>query len=341
MSARIHTEAVEGLPFDGDPRRLWRAAESRPADEPLDLGSISTRRRRGFDGGRRKGRKRLARRAEVLADQQELLWAHRVAGDPEAVRALDVDLAARVPRRSPSETERLGGLVDQEVESRLAELARGPRVLLVLQGMDASGKGGVVKHVVGSMDPLGIAVTGFGAPTAQERSEHYLRRVMRRLPAVGEVGVFDRSHYEDVLVPAVTGSHPQDEVERRTEALGLFERELARLGFVIVKVFLHLSPQEQLDRLASRLDRPEKHWKYHPSDADARADFDDYRSAYAEVIAATDEDWAPWHIVPADRKWYSRLAIQELLIAALADLDLQWPEADYDVETERECLLSS
>ncbi|WP_261623406.1 PPK2 family polyphosphate kinase [Nesterenkonia marinintestina] len=341
MSAGIHAEAAEGLPFDGDPRRLWRASQSEPEGEAPDLDAISTRRRRGFDGGRRKGRKRLARRAEVLADQQELLWAHRVAGDPEAVRALEVDLAARVPRRSPGETRRLGELVDEEALSRLSALERGPRVLLVLQGMDASGKGGAVKHVVGSMDPLGIAVTGFGAPTAQERSEHYLRRIMRRLPAVGEIGVFDRSHYEDVLVPAVTGSHPQAEVERRTEALGLFERELARLGFVIVKVFLHLSPEEQLDRLASRLDRPEKHWKYHPSDADARADFDDYRRAYAQVIGATDEDWAPWHIVPADRKWYSRLAIQELLIAALTDLGLEWPEAEFDVETERERLLSS
>nr|WP_255316616.1 PPK2 family polyphosphate kinase [Nesterenkonia sp. Act20] len=269
------------------------------------------------------------------------MWAH-VASAPEAEqREVAKAIAARVPRRTPTEKARREELFSPEVETALSNLARGPRVLLILQGMDAAGKGGVVKQVVSSMDPMGVEVAGFGKPTSEENREHYLERVIRRLPRPGHVGVFDRSHYEDVLVPTITGSESPEELERRTEALKLFELELARQGFVIIKVMLHVSPEEQLDRLVSRLDREEKHWKYDPSDADARAQFSLFQSIYAYLLEATDADHAPWHVIGADRKWYSRLAVQELLIAAFSDLKLRWPAADYDVEAERKRLLDS
>lgn len=331
-------KAAKKTPFDGDPRTLWRVGQH---SSPVTLHNVPTRKKVAFDGKKRDGVDALTRRGDQLADLQELMWAHVAAAPQDEQREVAKALAARVPRRSPVEKQRRAELFTDEVEDALAGLARGPRVLLVLQGMDAAGKGGVVKQVASSMDPLGVSVAAFGRPTPEEARQHYLHRVIARLPRPGHVGVFDRSHYEDVLVPAITGSHSDAEVERRTEALVLFERELIRRGFVIIKVMLHVSPQEQLDRLVSRLDREEKHWKYDPADADARAEFARYREIYAELLEATDADHAPWHVIGADRKWYSRLAVQELLIAALKDLKLRWPAADYDVESERRRLLGS
>lgn len=327
-----------GAPFDGDPRKLWRAAQQ---SSPLDLRKVSTRRRTGFPGRKRAGRKALGARSDLLADLQELLWAHHAAAPQQDRDAVGTAIAARAPAPDDTETTLRRRLFGAQVEKALNALEPGPRVLLVLQGMDAAGKGGVVKSVVGAMDPLGVDVTAFGKPTPEQVRQHYLMRVIERLPAPGHVGVFDRSHYEDVLVPTVSGSHSEDEVMQRVEALQLFEAELVRRGFVLVKVMLHVSSDEQLERLVSRLDREDKHWKYRPADADARAQFDTYQTVYSGLIEATDVDHAPWHVVAADRKWYARLAVQELLIAALSDLNLTWPAADYDVDEERRRLLSS
>lgn len=332
------SEPAKGVPFDADPRSLWRVTGY---GSPLELSEVPTRRRRGFDGRKKQGNKALAERGDVLADLQEMLWAH-VAAAPEAERRAVVEaIASRAPEPTSEESSRRAELLSPAVQQMLEKLEPGPRLLLVLQGMDASGKGGMVKSVVGAMDPLGVDVAAFGKPTAEESREHYLQRIIRRLPVPGHVGVFDRSHYEDVVVPTITGSHSLDEVTERTEALQLFERELVRHGVVIVKVLLHISADEQLDRLLSRLDREHKHWKYHPSDADARKEFDTYQQVYDGLVEATDADWAPWHVVGANRKWYSRLAVQEILIAALADLNLRWPAADYDVETERQRLIDA
>lgn len=327
-----------GAPFDGDPRSLWRTAEY---DSPLDLNEVSTRRKNGFGGKKPAGRKALATRSDLLAGLQELLWAHEAAapqGEKDSVLAA---IAARAPQQGEEEASRRSKLFGARVEKALDALQDGPRVLLVLQGMDAAGKGGMVKSVVGAMDPLGVDVTAFGKPTEAEARQHYLQRIIARLPSPGHVGVFDRSHYEDVLVPTVTGSHSDDEVADRVEALQIFERELVRRGFVLVKVMLHISADEQLDRLMSRLDREHKHWKYSPADAEARVEFATFQTVYAGLLEATDADHAPWHIIAADRKWYARLAVQELLIAALADLNLRWPAADYNVKEERRRLAAS
>lgn len=327
-----------GAPFDGDPRALWRVDAQ---ESSLDLSQLPTRRRTGFEGKKRAGRKARAARADLLAELQELLWAHHAAAPQEEQEAVTAAISARVPARDDSEEARRKKLFGPKIEKALAELESGPRVLLVLQGMDAAGKGGVIKSVVGAMDPLGVNVTAFGKPTEEEARQHYLQRVIERLPTPGHVGVFDRSHYEDVLVPLVTGSHSEEEVSQRVEALQILERELVRRGFVFVKVMLHVSADRQLERLISRLDREQKHWKYRTADADARAHFSTFQTVYAGLLEATDADHAPWHVVGADRKWYARLAVQELLIAALGDLSLRWPAADYDIEAERERLLNS
>ncbi|KGM13214.1 PPK2 family polyphosphate kinase [Cellulomonas bogoriensis] len=207
-------------------------------------------------------------------------------------------------------------------------------VLLVLQGMDTSGKGGVVRHVIGMVDPQGVALRAFGVPTRQEAEQHYLWRVRRALPPPGHLGVFDRSHYEDVLVARVDGLVPPSQWQGRFEEINAFEQEVAATGTVVVKVLLAISREEQAERLRRRLERPHKHWKYVPGDVDARARWDDYVLAYQDVLDRTSTPVAPWHVVPADRKWYARLAVTELVAHALEGLDLQWPVAGFDVGAE-------
>ncbi|GGA10330.1 PPK2 family polyphosphate kinase [Sediminivirga luteola] len=208
-------------------------------------------------------------------------------------------------------------------------------VLLVLQGMDTSGKGGIVRHVIGAVDPQGVDLAAFKAPTEEELAHDFLWRVERRVPGAGRIGVFDRSHYEDVLIGRVRRLAPEEEIERRYGAIREFEERLAAGGTRIVKVMLHISPEHQRERLQNRLERPDKHWKYHPSDVDERLLWDDYQRAYEVAIARTSTPAAPWFVVPADRRWYARLAVQALLLETLEDIDPQWPAADYDIEAEK------
>ena len=207
-------------------------------------------------------------------------------------------------------------------------------ILLVLQGMDTAGKGGIVRHVLGMVDPQGVALRSFGVPTEEEAAEHYLWRIRKALPRPGQIGVFDRSHYEDVLDVRVEGLAPLEEVDKRYEEINTFERELVESGTTVIKVAMMVSLDEQKERLRERLERPDKHWKYNPSDIDARERWPLYQAAYQRVLDLTSTDVAPWYVVPADRKWYARLAVSELLTRALKDLDLTWPEADFDVATE-------
>ncbi|AUG28709.1 MULTISPECIES: polyphosphate kinase 2 family protein [Microbacterium] len=218
-------------------------------------------------------------------------------------------------------------------QSRIQEDA--PAVLLVLQAMDSAGKGGIVRHVVGSVDPQGIALAAFKKPTPEELAHDFLWRIDKRVPAPGLIGVFDRSHYEDVLIGRVRALAPAEEIERRYGAIVDFEKGLTDRGIRLVKVMLHISADEQKERLRERLDRPDKHWKYNPGDVDERQRWDEYMAAYQTVFERTSTPNAPWHVVPANRKWYARLAVQALLLDALEDVDPQWPAADFDVEAEK------
>lgn len=208
-------------------------------------------------------------------------------------------------------------------------------VLLVLQGMDTSGKGGVLRHTVGLIDPQGVRITSFKAPSEEERSHDFLWRIARALPTPGYVGVFDRSHYEDVLIARVRGFAGAEEIERRYGAINEFEERLTDAGTVVVKCMLHVSAAEQKARLLARLDDPTKYWKFNPGDVDERTRWSSYQEAYGVALQRTHTEAAPWHVIPADKKWYRNLAVGTLLLDALRGLDPQWPAADFDIDEQR------
>jgi PPK2 family polyphosphate:nucleotide phosphotransferase len=270
----------------------------------------------------------------------------------ETFRAPDdlgrVDTRARPigPRNKAAAAEEmadLGERLDHLQEALYAEATGGsPRaVLLVLQGMDTSGKGGVIRHVGGLVNPQGLQIATFKKPTEEELSHDFLWRVRRQVPAPGRIGIFDRSHYEDVLIARVDALVPEDVWRRRYTEINQFEAELDAQGVTILKCMLHISAKEQAERLVARLDDPAKRWKYNPGDLDARAKWPAYQEAYAEAVRRTDTDAAPWYVVPSDRKWYRNWAIAALLAETLADLDPQFPKPDFDVDAERARLAAS
>ena len=214
-------------------------------------------------------------------------------------------------------------------------------VLLVLQAMDTAGKGGIVRHVVGAVDPQGVAHHAFKRPTEEELAHDFLWRVRNQLPDAGMIGVFDRSHYEDVLIGRVRSLVAPEVIESRYDEINAFEAEVAASGTTIVKVMLHISSDEQKARLGERLERPDKFWKYNPGDVDERLVWNDYQEAYEIALRKTSTEVAPWFVVPADKKWFARVAVQRLLIGALRGLDLDWPAADFDIETEKVRLATS
>jgi PPK2 family polyphosphate:nucleotide phosphotransferase len=265
-----------------------------------------------------------------------------------------VDLAAYDPRATPGGPKgKAAGLAGiQEMRPRLAELQERlfaqsavggdpRRVLVVLQGMDTSGKGGTVKHVVSGLNPAGLRVRAFKAPTAQERRHDFLWRVRRALPRAGEIGVFDRSHYEDVLIVRVHDLVPRSVWSRRYAAINRFEQSLADSGVTLLKVFLHISPEEQRARLLARLERPDKHWKFSPDDVSERERWPAYREAYEAVLARCSTEAAPWYVVPADRKWYRNWAVSRLLLEHLEQLGPAYPQPDLDVAEYRRLLLAT
>lgn len=213
-------------------------------------------------------------------------------------------------------------------------------VLMVLQGMDTSGKGGTVRHVIGMLDPAGTRAAAFGPPTAEERRHDFLWRIRRQLPRPGQVGVFDRSHYEDVVTVRVLGLAEKRTWMRRFDTINSFEAELAAGGTRVIKCFLHISPAEQRERLLARLDDPTKHWKFDPADLDARERWDEYLDAYEDALERCSTEVAPWHVIPADRKWYRNWAVTQMLIEALEELALTWPEPTFDLEAQRRRLMS-
>ena len=273
----------------------------------------------------------------------DLVAALRVPTGPIDLSAIPTDQTPGFDGDKEAGQTALLGLGEElaDLQERLfAEgTAGGSRsLLLVLQGMDTSGKGGTLRSTVGLMDPQGVRITSFKAPTKEELEHDFLWRITRALPEPGYVGVFDRSHYEDVLIARVRELAPPDEIERRYQAINEFEADLASKGTKIVKCMLHISADEQKERLLARLDDPTKYWKYNPGDVDERSHWPAYREAYEVAIERTNTEVAPWQVIPADRKWYRNLAIGELLLVALQAMDLRWPEADFDIETEKQRL---
>lgn len=214
------------------------------------------------------------------------------------------------------------------------------RLLLILQGTDTSGKGGTVKHVAGMFNPAGCRIRGFKAPNHEERRHPFLWRIRRALPEAGEIGIFDRSHYEDVLVARVRELAPHREIAHRYEEINRFEKSLADDGVTLVKCFLHLSYEQQGRRLLQRLDNPAKHWKFSTGDVEDRTLWPEYRKAYEIALTRCSTPQAPWFLVPADRKWYRNWAIGTLLLEHLRALDPRYPRAGFDVEESRRQLLA-
>jgi PPK2 family polyphosphate:nucleotide phosphotransferase len=211
--------------------------------------------------------------------------------------------------------------------------SRQQKFLLILQGMDTSGKDGTVRALFSQLNPMGLRATGFVAPTERERAHDFLWRVHPHAPGNGEIAIFNRSHYEDVLVPRVLGTLDEEACERRYAQIRDFERMLHETGTTIVKLFLHISKDEQKKRLQERLDDPEKHWKFDPADLVARDKWDDYQRAYQDAIRATDADHAPWYVVPADSKTHRNLITAHLLLETMQGMKLDWPPPKADLAT--------
>ena len=251
--------------------------------------------------------------------------------------------AARLRERNPSSylgladkvegRERLGALQAEldGLHNRLwAEAKRS--VVLVLQGMDAAGKDGTIRRVLTGLNPQGCSVTNFKVPTDVAMAHDYLWRIHNSLPARGILGVFNRSHYEDVVAARIIGVIDDSWCERRYRHIREFERMLAEEGVFMVKVFLHISKEEQRARLQERIDDPEKNWKFHHSDLEVRKLWDTYQERYEAAISATSTDWAPWYVVPGDHKWVRDVAVTEILLQVFEGLDPQIPDPEPGLE---------
>ncbi|GAB2868840.1 polyphosphate--nucleotide phosphotransferase [Streptomyces deserti] len=256
-------------------------------------------------------------------------------GEPVDLSRYDAGATPGGPKEKPA-----GEAATAELGERLADLQERlwaastagdrRRVLLVLQGMDTSGKGGTVKHVIGMLNPSGCRIKAFKAPTQEERRHDFLWRVERALPTPGE----------DVLIARVRGLAPRSEIDRRYERINRFEKSLADDGVTVVKCFLHISYEQQRRRLLKRLDRPDKRWKFDPSDIDDRSLWPAYQEAYEIALERCSTPYAPWYLVPADRKWYRNWAVGRLLLEHLEELDPRYPTADFDVAECQKRLLA-
>jgi PPK2 family polyphosphate:nucleotide phosphotransferase len=261
-------------------------------------------------------------RRRWLVEPGRALRLHRTRTD--SLAGAPGDKAATV-EALPALWERLG-----ELQERL--YAEGRRSLLVvIQAIDAGGKDGTIETVFKGINPQGVRVASFKVPTEEERAHDFLWRVHSQVPRHGEIGVFNRSHYEDVLVVRVHGLVPEPVWRGRYEHIRAFERLLADSGTAIVKLFLHISKDEQRERLQARLDDPAKHWKFRLADLEERAPWDDYQSAFEEAIRETSTMEAPWYVIPADRKWYRNWAVLRVLIETLEAIDPQFPASEEDL----------
>jgi PPK2 family polyphosphate:nucleotide phosphotransferase len=221
-----------------------------------------------------------------------------------------------------------------ELQERL--FAEGTRsLLIVLQGMDTSGKDGTIKHALSSLNPSGVTVTSFKQPSEEELAHDFLWRIRRALPRAGEIAIFNRSHYEDVGIVRVHSLVPEAVWASRYDVINRFEKELVSAGTQLVKVFLHISSEEQRKRLVNRLENPKKRWKFKEADIDERARWDDYRAAYDDAIGRCSTEHAPWFVIPANRKWYRNWAVSRLLVETLREMDPRYPEPELDIPALR------
>jgi PPK2 family polyphosphate:nucleotide phosphotransferase len=225
-----------------------------------------------------------------------------------------------------------------EIEEKLRDLQElffaehKHKLLIVLQGMDTSGKDGVVRHVMDAFDPAGVNVVSFKKPTEEELSHDYLWRVHSKMPGKGEVVVFNRSHYEDVLVVRVHELVPRDVWKKRYEQINNFEKLLVQNGTTILKFYMHISKGEQKKRLQERIDDPTKRWKFQHGDVEERKLWGDYRKAYEDALTKTSTKWAPWWIIPANAKWYRNYLVGSILLETMQGLDMQYPQPDLSKE---------
>jgi PPK2 family polyphosphate:nucleotide phosphotransferase len=228
--------------------------------------------------------------------------------------------------------------VFEGLRARISELQRvlwadsGRALLVVFQAMDTGGKDGTIRKVFSGVNPQGVVVTGFGVPSEEEMSHDYLWRIHSHAPSKGQIGVFNRSHYEDVLVVRVNNLVPEARWSRRYQHITDFERMLTDEGTKIVKIMLHISMDEQRERLQARLADPSKNFKFNPSDLDVRKQWDDYMTAYEAAIVHTSTQDAPWFVVPADRKWYRNLVVARIIIEALESMELAYPVTEHDLD---------
>ncbi len=208
-------------------------------------------------------------------------------------------------------------------------------ILLVLQGLDCSGKNGTIKHVVIAMNPAGVRTASFKEPTKEELDHHFLWRYRNELPKPGQLGVFDRSHYEDVLVPQALGTLDEDEISERVQEINAFEEELVNGGTTILKCLLNISFDEQRERFLRRLRRDDKRWKFAESDLETRKSWNQFQAAYSNIVGRTSTDYAPWYVIPADHKWYRNWIIGQLIIATIDEMAPTYPQPSFDLEALR------
>jgi PPK2 family polyphosphate:nucleotide phosphotransferase len=286
--------------------------------------------------------------AEPEAMIQPLTELLRLPAGTVDIGALDTRGTPGFPgtkAHAPALTQALGPELS-ELQERLFASGRvseadAKKVLVILQGMDTSGKGGVIRHAIGMVDPQGVKINAFRAPTDEEQRHPFLWRIERELPQPGMIGIFDRSHYEDVLVARVRNLVKESVWSARYDEINAWEQDLLDAGNIVIKCFLHISSAEQKERLLARLDDPTKHWKYNPGDIEERARWLAYAEAYEAVLERCSTQLAPWFVVPADRKWYRNWAVAQLLLEHLRALNLEWPLADFDVETEKKRLAAT
>jgi PPK2 family polyphosphate:nucleotide phosphotransferase len=269
----------------------------------------------------------------VSGTSDDPIDALRVApGEPPRLEKRDPATTCGLPDKEHAR-ELLDDDIDalRDLQRRLwAESARS--VLLVLQGMDAAGKDGTIRRVFTGVNPQGVRVVSFKAPSSLERAHDFLWRVHQVVPQRGEIGIFNRSHYEDVVAAQVVGVIDDEVRTRRYDHIAAFERMLHDEGTTVVKVFLHISKDEQRERLEARLQDPDKRWKFNVDDLDTRKHWDEYQHLYEEAIAATSTKHAPWYVVPANRKWVRDVVVARLLVAVLRDLDPQYPAPSEDLD---------